>query len=92
MGLLDWASSSIRVIKEEIHKEICDPDRKCLKETYQGVFDKALTIENVQSVSAAVATIITALNPYLLISAIVIYVSVWIIKLGANHWCSIAIA
>lgn len=85
LGVGDWAGSVWREILRAIYKEICDPKQKQLKDKYLDLADKSLTPGGITAVAAAINSII---NPAYAVSTIIVLAAIWIIKVGANQWCS----
>jgi hypothetical protein len=63
------------------------PGKKGVKGAIQQL--KGLTADGIQAVAAVVSKIVAAINPAYLVSSIVVYASIWLLKLGLNHWCSL---
>jgi hypothetical protein len=91
-SITDWASRTLRSIKYELHRELCDKTDKSVKKQYEELFSGALTTDGVQAIASIVGTIVTAVNPALFVSSVLIYVSIWLLKIGVNHWCAIDVA
>ena len=88
LGVRDWASSFVREAKAAIHKEICDSEKKQLKEEYLQVFKGTLTTQGITSVASALTSIVSAIHPALAVSTVLAFLAIWILKVGANQWCS----
>jgi len=71
-----------------IHQELCDPDKGKLKERYDGAISGGMTPQGVAAVSAVILPVVQAINPAFAVSSVVIYISVWLLKAGLNHWCA----
>jgi hypothetical protein len=89
LGLREAVSGFLTRLKAALHQELCDPQRKALKERYSNLLDKGLTADGIQAVAAVVSKIVAAINPTYLVSSIVVYASIWLLKVGLNHWCSL---
>jgi hypothetical protein len=89
LGLKDAVSGFLKKLKAALHQELCDPEKKALKAQYNSLLDKGLTADGIQAVAAVVSKIVAAINPAYLVSSIVVYASIWLLKLGLNHWCSL---
>lgn len=86
-GWSDWVPSVLNECKAAVHAEICSADRSGLKKEYNDLLAKGLTVDGVSSVSVIIAQVI---NPTFAVSSVVIYLSVWLIKVGLNRWCTFA--
>src|SRR6266481_2938665 len=86
LGPADWAKDSLGKIKLAIHKELCDRKKKELKADYKGLLDHALTADGISALSSVIGNIVSAINPAFFVSAVVIYLSVWLLKRGLNQW------
>lgn len=84
-GWSDWVVSTLTQSKEAVHAEICATDGSGLKKDYNDLLAKGLTSEGIASVSVVITQVI---NPTFAVSSVVIYLSVFIIKIGLNRWCS----
>jgi hypothetical protein len=89
LGLKDAVSGFLTRLKAALYRELCDPNKKALKERYNDLVEKGLTADGVQAVAAVVTKVIAAINPTFLVSSIVVYASIWLLKLGLNYWCSL---
>ena len=89
MGAADWAGDVLRETKEAIHKEICAVDRSGLKSDYSKLLDQALTKDGISYVAGVVVQVVSAIHPGLAVSSVVLYLSIWLIKRGLNHWCTV---
>lgn len=89
LGVGDWGLGMINKAKAALHKEMCDPQKKALKDDYQALMNKALSPEGVTAVGAVVVKVVAVINPTLAVSSVVIYLSIWLLKRGLNHWCSL---
>jgi hypothetical protein len=89
LGLRDEVSKFLKRLKTALHHELCDAEKKALKGQYNDLLKKGLTTDGVQAVAAVVAKIVAVINPTYLVSSIVIYASIWLLKLGLNYWCSL---
>ena len=88
LGLGDWIGPTLRTIKSAVRQEVCDPNTKALRKTYQGMIDKGLTADGVAQVTAILIKVVTAVSPTFAVPSVVILLSVWLLKVGANYWCS----
>jgi hypothetical protein len=84
-GWSEWVPSVLKQCKEAVHAEICAADASGLKKDYNDLLGKGLTPEGIASVSLVISQVI---NPAFAVSSVVIYLSVWIIKVGLNRWCT----
>jgi hypothetical protein len=89
LGIIDWPGKMIRAFEAAIHQEICDSKKGGLNEEYQKVFKDALTKEGVASVAAVVLKIVSVVNPAFAVSTVGIYLAMWLLKVGLNHWCTL---
>jgi hypothetical protein len=89
LGLKEAVGGFLKHLKVALHQELCDSQKKALKSQYNNLLDKGLTADGIQAVAAVVTKIVAAINPTFLVSSIVVYASIWLLKLGLNHWCSL---
>lgn len=89
LGVKETASDFLRRLNAALYQELCDPQKKGLKGHYNDLLEKGLTADGVQAVAAVVTKIVAAINPAYLVSSIVVFASIWLLKLGLNHWCSL---
>jgi hypothetical protein len=89
LGLKESVGGFLKGLRAALHKELCDPERKALKEEYNDLLKEGLTTDGVQAVAAVVTKIVAAINPTYLVSSIVVYASIWLLKIGLNYWCSL---
>jgi hypothetical protein len=92
LGPADWAKDSLHKIKLAVHKELCDQQKKELKADYKDLLNHALTADGISALSSVVSGVVAAINPALLVSTFVIYLSVWLFKRGLNQWCTVSYA
>jgi hypothetical protein len=85
-GWSDWVKSVAENCKQAAHSELCASDGSGLKERYSSLLEKGMTSDGIATISAAVASVI---NPGFVISSVLIYLSVWLIKFGLDKWCKI---
>jgi len=88
LGIADWATQTLKTVKRKIHEEICDPKTKKLKKLYDDVFSHALSQDSIKNISAFIAPLVAAINPGLAVSSILIFLAIWLLKIGANAWCA----
>ncbi len=89
LGAFDWLPQLITRVKTAVHKEICDDTKHAVNEKYQKLLSAGLTSDGVTAVATVIAPIVTAVaGPTFCIGTVVIYVSVFLIKIGLNVWCS----
>lgn len=85
-GFTDWVSAAMLETKRAIHQEICAADGAGVKPEYDALFKKGLSPEGI----TAISTVITAIvSPTYAVSTVLIYLSVWLLKVGANRWCAL---
>jgi len=89
LGLKEAVSAFLTKLKAALHQELCDSQRKALKEDYNNLLEKGLTADGIQAVAAVVSKVVAVINPTYLVSSIVVYASIWLLKVGLNHWCSL---
>ena len=89
LGIKEAVSGFLKGLQTALHRELCDPQTKALKEQYNDLLGKGLTTDGVQAVAAVVAKVVAAVSPTYLVSSIVVYASIWLLKLGLNYWCSL---
>ena len=90
LGGVDWAVRLYREFEAAIHEEICDPQKKTLKDKYRIPLDQGLTTDGVTAVASVVTSVLQAVNPAFAVSSVVVFFSIWLLKVGLNHWCSVA--
>jgi hypothetical protein len=89
LGFADWAAETVKRIKIAVHKQICDSAERKLKPQYEDFLDKGTSKEAIASVSSVITSVLVALNlAPLAISSVVLYLAIWITKVGLNYWCS----
>ena len=90
LGLGEWAKDTITKIKAAVHKEICDPAAGKVKAKYLDLLNKGTSKEAVSTLGSIISTVMAALHlTPLAVSAVVVYLAIWIIKIGLNSWCSL---
>lgn len=88
LGVMDWAGTLLHDLKVAIHKEICDSEKGQLKDTYLNLLDKTLTKDGITVVASALTKIVAEIHPGFAVSSVIIFLAIWLIKVGLNHWCS----
>jgi|KBSMisStandDraft_5_1062788.scaffolds.fasta_scaffold41313_3 hypothetical protein len=88
LGIGDWTLGVIRRLKLAIHREICDPEKKTIKEDYKSLLDMGLSNQGITAVSVVVTGVVSAINPAFAVSNVVIFLSIWVLKRGLAHLCS----
>jgi hypothetical protein len=83
-GWSDWIGSVLSETKLAIHQELCATDESGLKKEYNDLITKGLTTDGIAAVSVVIVQIV---NPTFAVSSVVIYLSVWLFKMGLNRWC-----
>jgi hypothetical protein len=83
----DWTLAVIDNCKVAVHNEICDPKLTGLKPEYNGLIGKGLTTEGIASVGTAVNHALSLVSPIYAVSSVVIYLSIFLLKVGLNSWC-----
>ena len=89
LGVGDWTLNVIRKLKRALHQEMCDPDKKTLKDDYKNLLDKGLSPEGITAVSAAITGVVSLINPTFAVSSVIIFLAIWLLKRGLGHWCSL---
>lgn len=84
LGVFDWVES----LKAAVHKEICDPEKGELKTQYSEYANQALTPASVAAISGVILKVVAFVNPTFAVPTIAVYLSVWLLKVGLNYWCS----
>jgi hypothetical protein len=84
-GWSDWVPSVLTECRAAVYKELCAPDRSGLNKQYSDLLNKGLTTDGVAAVSTMIAQVI---NPTFAISSVLIYLSIWLLKVGLNRWCT----
>jgi hypothetical protein len=88
LGLQSWASRLLQEFEAAVYKEICDPKNGCLNESYRNKLNGAMTPAGIEAVSRIVVQAVMSVNPAFAVSSVVIYLALWILKVGLNQWCS----
>lgn len=83
----DWALDVMDRCKCALHTEICDPKLTGLKPEYNDLMAKGLTTEGIASVSTVVTQVLSVVSPIYAVSSVVIYLSIFVLKVGLNSWC-----
>ncbi len=89
LGIGNWILKSRNNLINGLHRELCDSTKGELKEDYADLLNLGMTPEGVTAVSAVVATVISTINPAFLVSNVIIFLAMWIMKRGLNNWCSL---
>jgi hypothetical protein len=89
LGAGDWAVGLIKQFESALRLELCDPNQKLLKEEYRKIFQETLTPTGVAAVSGIVLKVVAVINPAFAVPTVGIYMSIWLMKVGLNYWCSI---
>ena len=89
LGIGDWTLGVIEKLKTALHKELCDPEKKTVRDNYKELLDKASSPEGITAVGAVVLKVVAVINPTFAVSSVVIFLSIWLLKRGLNHWCSL---
>src|SRR5260370_1678743 len=88
LGIGDWTLKIINRLLASVHNEICDQDKRALKENYQKLLNLGLTPEGIKAVSAVVTPVVSAINPAFAVSSVVIFLAIWLLKRGLGQCCS----
>jgi hypothetical protein len=88
LGIGDWTLGVLRRLKLAIQAEICDPEKKTIKEDYKILLEKGLSTQGITAVSVVVTGVVSAINPAFAVSNVVIFLAIWALKRGIAHWCS----
>jgi hypothetical protein len=91
LGLGDWTLGVLRRMEKALHDEMCDLEKKALKEDYKNLLEAASSPKGITAVSAVVAAILSTINPAFVASNVIIYFSLWLLKRGLNRWCSLPV-
>ncbi len=83
----DWTLAVMGKCQVAVHNEICDPKLTGLKPEYNDLMTKGLTSEGIASVGTAVSHALALVSPIYAVSSVVIYLSVFLLKIGLNSWC-----
>jgi len=91
LGVGDWARDTVTKMKKAAHAEICDEKAGKVKEKYLSLLDKGTSKEAIAWLSSSISAVLVALNlGPLAVSTVVVYLAIWILKMGLNSWCSIS--
>lgn len=85
LGFGDWSAKTKNLLAL-IHKQLCDKEKKCLKEDYKDILNLGLSLKGITTLSA----IIAGLFPGVAISSVLIFAAIWLLKRGLNDWCSVS--
>lgn len=85
LGIRDF----LRNAEVAVHKELCDPEKKALRDKYVSLLDKGTSKEGTAAIASIVLPILASINPAFAAPSLVILLSVWLLKVGLNHWCSL---
>lgn len=88
LSLGDWTLGTIRKLKATLHSEMCDPEKKALREDYSDLLDKALSPEGVTAVATVITGILVTINPAFAVSNVILFLAIWVLRRGLNRWCS----
>lgn len=91
LGIGDWTLGTIKKLKASLHSELCDAEKRTLKEDYKILLNKGLTPEGITAVATVVAAVISAVNPAFAVSNIIIFLAIWMLKRGLGRWCSLPV-
>lgn len=86
LGPAEWLADQLEDCTKKIHTEICDTTSGTLKQSYINLLDMAQSKEGVATIAA---TITGLLGPVLAVSSVLIYLSLWILKVGLDQWCKL---
>jgi hypothetical protein len=89
LALKDYLLPFLDGVKAALHKEFCDPEKKALRDAYQKYFANAMTTNGVTAVAAVVTKVVAVVNPAFAVSTVAVYLALWVLKVGINHWCSL---
>ena len=89
LGVGDWTNGIINKFQAALRLELCDPEKKLLKDEYQKMFQKSLSPQGIAIVTGVVIKVIASVNPAFAVPTVAIYMSIWLMKVGLNYWCSI---
>jgi len=85
----DSILGTVRKLKAALHQEMCNAEKKELKDDYKDLLDKALSPEGITAVGAVITGIIATINPALAVSNVIVFLSIWLLRRGLNRWCSL---
>jgi hypothetical protein len=88
-GPIDWASSVLAELEDAIREELCDATVGKLKKAYEDNLDSVLKPAGVARLASVILSIVQTVNPALAVSSVGVYIAVWLLKVGLNHWCQL---
>jgi hypothetical protein len=90
MGLADWASKTVKSLKSAVHDRICDSKQGKVNVEFKELLDKGTSKEAITAIGTVVTSVCVALGlGPLAVSSVVLYLAIWIVKIGLNSWCSL---
>jgi len=89
LGVGDWTLGVISRLKKALSSEMCDAEKKSLKDDYKILLNKGLTPEGITAVAAVVAAVVSVVNPAFAVSNIIIFLAIWLLKRGLDRFCSV---
>lgn len=87
LGFIDWSTKMLGRIEQAVHDELCDRGKGSLKEQYAKLIDKASSDSSVKQIALIVTNVLTVISPALAVSSVVVYLAIWLSKVGLNYWC-----
>lgn len=88
-GFGPMAQRFLNFYADAIHREICDPDKPGMKDSYRVLMggvelqDRVKTL--VPAILAAVGLTASLVTP----AVIAVIVALWLIRVGLDHWCAL---
>jgi hypothetical protein len=89
LGVGDWAAEIVKKIKSAVYNTICDSEARKTKSEYLEIVDKGTSKEAVAAVSSIITSVLVTLHlTPLAVPSVVLYLAIWLVKVGLNSWCS----
>lgn len=92
LGLGEWSAETLQRCERAIHHQICDPISGGLKEEYKDLLNKSLSDTSVNQIALIVTGALSPIFPTLIVSSVIVYFTLWLMKVGLTHWCRQATA
>jgi hypothetical protein len=87
LGLIEWSASTLHRCEQAVHDQICDPTAGGLREEYKDLLDKASSEESVNRIAVIITGALASIFPALVVSSVIVYFTLWLVKVGLTHWC-----
>jgi hypothetical protein len=89
LGVADWAADTVKKIKRAAHAELCDEKNGTVNAKYLQLLEKGTSKDAISGLASSITPVFASLNlAPLAVSAVVLYLAMWILKTGLKSWCS----